>query len=63
MEKVLAVFNSFADADRATKADLWALTPVQRLNMLEALRRINYGRTGTPPGFQRIIEIADFKKD
>ena len=54
----LQVFTSFEDADRATREERWAMTPMQRLAILEQLRRDRYPN-GNPPGFERVLEVAE----
>jgi hypothetical protein len=54
----ITVFNSFAEADAATRAYWHSRTPVERVRHAEYLRQLNYGARATEP-FQRVFEIAD----
>ncbi|HXI61570.1 MAG TPA: hypothetical protein VNF70_02630 [Pyrinomonadaceae bacterium] len=53
----ITVFNSFAEADAASRAYWHSRTPDERVRHAEYLRRLNYGSRATEP-FQRVLEIV-----
>ena len=52
------IFDSFAEADAATRAYWHSRTPAERVRHAEYLRRLNYGLRATDP-FQRVFEIVE----
>jgi hypothetical protein len=53
----IKVFHSFAEAEADERAYWHSLTPLERLQHMELLRRINYGERATA-GFQRVFAVA-----
>jgi hypothetical protein len=58
VQKTLQTFSSFAEAEAAERADDKAMTPWQRLELLERLRSTHYPDGKTPPRIQRVLEIV-----
>lgn len=57
MEKEFAVYNSFADAERADRAYYHSLTPSERIDIL--LELISRGQNDeTANGLERVYRIA-----
>ena len=57
MEKVVAVFNSFAESDEADKKYYHSLTPEQRVDIL--LDLIQRGQPDeTPARFERVCRVV-----
>ena len=54
----LVSFASFEEADLADKKERWAMTPGERLLLLERLRQCCYPDGKTAPRLQRILEPA-----
>lgn len=54
-----ASFDSFLEADEADKRERWALSPIERLELLERLRRQMYPDGETAPRLQRVLEIVE----
>lgn len=58
MEKVLQVFNSFAEAEEADKKYYQSLTPVQRIEILLVLRSLIKRNDDEPRGrLKRVYRI------
>jgi len=57
-KKVVSVISSFEEADRQDKEYWLSRTPLERLQHMELLRRINYGPNATAR-LQRVLEIAE----
>jgi hypothetical protein len=53
-----SVLSSFEEADKQDKEYWLSRTPVERLQYMELLRRINYGSNATAR-LQRVLEIAE----
>ena len=53
-----SVVSSFEEADRNDKEYWLARTPLERLQHMELLRRINYGSNATAR-LQRVLEVAE----
>ena len=53
-----SVLSSFEEADKRDKEYWLARTPLERLQYMELLRRINYGSNATAR-LQRVLEIAE----
>jgi hypothetical protein len=53
-----SVVSSFEEADKQDKEYWLSRTPVERLQYMELLRRINYGSNATAR-LQRVLEIAE----
>ena len=60
VEKTLATFDSFEAADEATRRDNWAMTPEQRLEILEQLRQQIYSDAATSRRLQRVLESVEY---
>ncbi len=59
MEKSLQVFDSFEQADEATRRERWAMTPGQRFEILEQLRSYRYPDGKTAPRLLRVLEVVE----
>ncbi len=57
-EKGIQVFESFEDADHSERLERWALSPDERLEILERLRSLQYPDEKTAPRLRRVLEIA-----
>lgn len=57
-KKVISVISSFEEADRQDKEYWLSRTPLERLQHMELLRRINYGSNATAR-LQRVLEITE----
>jgi hypothetical protein len=55
---VFSVVSSFEEADREDKEYWLSRTPLERLQHMELLRRINYGSNATAR-LQRVLEITE----
>jgi len=55
---VFSVVSSFEEADKEDKEYWFSRTPLERLQHMELLRRINYGSNATAR-LQRVLEIAE----
>jgi len=55
---VFSIVSSFEEADRQDKEYWLSRTPLERLQYMELLRRINYGSNATAR-LQRVLEIAE----
>jgi len=53
-----SIVSSFEEADRQDKEYWLSRTPIERLQYMELLRRINYGTNATAR-LQRVLEIAE----
>ena len=53
-----SVASSFEEAEREDKEYWLSRTPLERLQHMELLRRINYGSNATAR-LQRVLEIAE----
>ena len=53
-----SVVSSFEEADQEDKEYWLSRTPLERLQHMELLRRINYG-TGATARLQRVLEITE----
>lgn len=63
MEKKIAIFKNFAEADKADRDYYHSLTPEERLSILEILRK-RYETThydGIQQGFRRVFKIVKQK--
>jgi len=56
------VVSSFEEADKQDKEYWLSRTPIERLQHMELLRRINYGADATAR-LQRVLEIAERGSD
>ena len=54
------VFDSFEDADQKQKEEWWAMTPYDRLVLLEQLRMQMYEDPENPPRLQRSFEVLQY---
>lgn len=54
--------SSFEEADKQDKEYWLSRTPLERLQHMELLRRINYGSNATAR-FQRVLEITERDDD
>lgn len=59
MEKTFQAFDSFDACEQADRAESRAMTPAQRLELLERLRRTHYPNGKTPPRIQRVLEVVE----
>ena len=59
MERIIQIFDSFAEADEAERKERWAMPPAQRLEILERLRSLQYPDGKTAPRLQRILEVVE----
>ena len=50
--------DSFAAADESDRANFWSLTPAQRWEIMETLRKRNYGDQATE-GLSRVLEFVE----
>ena len=57
---VLEAFDSFTDADAATRREYWMMTVAQRLMILEQLRMQAYPDGQTAPRLQRALESVAY---
>jgi len=55
---VFSVLSSFEEADKQDKEYWLSRTPLERLQRMELLRRINYGSNATAR-LQRVLEITE----
>jgi hypothetical protein len=55
---VFSVVSSFEEADQQDKEYWLSKTPLERLQHMELLRRINYGADATAR-LQRVLEVAE----
>ncbi|PIR26303.1 MAG: hypothetical protein COV43_02190 [Deltaproteobacteria bacterium CG11_big_fil_rev_8_21_14_0_20_42_23] len=59
MEKKFAIFKNFQDAEKANRENSFKLTPEERIELLEQLRKqyqeLHYG---TQQGFRRVFRIV-----
>jgi hypothetical protein len=53
-----SIVSSFEEADKQDKEYWRSRTPIERLQHMELLRRINYGSNATAR-LQRVLEIAE----
>ena len=60
LEKTIESFDSFEAADEATRRDNWAMTPEQRLEILEQLRQQIYPDAATSCRLQRVLESVEY---
>ncbi|GAB4361338.1 MAG: hypothetical protein OHK0021_05450 [Bryobacter sp.] len=54
----LEVVHSFAEAERCDREEMWALTPDERMAILEDLRRRWYGQFRSEPAFPGVLEVS-----
>jgi len=57
-KKVISILSSFEEADKQDEEYWRSRTPIERLQHMELLRRINYGYDSTAR-LQRVLEIAE----
>jgi hypothetical protein len=57
-KKVFSIVSSFEEADRQDEEYWRSRTPIERLQHMELLRRINYGYDSTAR-LQRVLEITE----
>ena len=63
MERVLQVFNSFAEAEEADRKYYKSLTPAQRIEILLVLRSLIKRNDDEPRGrLKRVIELLNALK-
>ena len=60
VKKTIETFDSFEAADEATRRDNWAMTPGQRLQILEQLRQQIYPDAATSDRLQRVLESVEY---
>ncbi len=60
VKKTIETFDSFEAADEATRRDNWAMTPEQRLQILEQLRQQIYSDAATSDRLQRVFESVEY---
>ena len=60
VKKKIETFDSFEAADEATRRDNWAMTPEQRLEILEQLRQQIYPDAATSRRLQRVFESVEY---
>jgi len=62
MDKVISVFNSFAESDEADKNYYRRLSPEERLQILLALNRrwLTNDNATTSQGFERVYRVIKF---
>ena len=60
VKKTIETFDSFEAADEATRRDNWAMTPGQRLQILEQLRQQIYPDAATSDRLQRVFESVEY---
>jgi hypothetical protein len=53
-------FDSFSDADDATRREYWMMTMEQRMTILEQLRMQAYPDGQTAPRLQRVLESVTY---
>lgn len=58
IEARLTWVDSFEDADRQDREYYWSLSPLQRWELMEELRRRNYGDEAIAAGLLRLLEVA-----
>ena len=56
----LETFDSFRDADEATRREYWSMTMEQRLEILEQLRMQAYPDGQTAPRLHRVLESVEW---
>ena len=61
-KKAVSIVSSFEEADRQDKEYWLSRTPLERLQHMELLRRINYGSNATAR-LQRVLEIVEKDED
>jgi hypothetical protein len=60
MEKArIVVVDSFEEADRQDRELFWSMTPLQRWEIMEELRRRNYGDEAVSSRLLRLLEVAE----
>ena len=50
--------DSFEEADREDREFYWSLSPTERWELMEELRRRNYGDEAIAAGLLRLLEVA-----
>lgn len=55
----LTTFSSFEEADAADRQERWAMTPQERLSMVELLRQYMYPNGKPTPRLQRVLETLE----
>ena len=56
----IQTFTTFEEADEAERRERWALSPEERLVILEKLRALKYPDGKTAPRLQRVFETTKF---
>ena len=54
----LEVLHSFKEAERRDLAEMWAMSPDERMVLIEELRRSWYGDAETEPTFPGVLEVS-----
>jgi len=54
----LEVLHSFKEAERRDLEEMWAMTPDERMQLIEELRRNWYGDTEAESAFPGILEVS-----
>lgn len=57
----IQTFSSFEEADEAERRERWAMTPLERLAIVEKLRSYQYPN-GIAPRLQRVLETVKRKR-
>ena len=58
MRHSMQVFNSFEEAELSERRERWAMSPDQRLEILEQLRSLKYPDGKTAPRLQKFFEVV-----
>ena len=63
MIKKIKVYNSFKQAELADRRERWSMTPIQRLQILESLRKLRYDKNASANRLQRLFEVVDIPEN
>ena len=54
----LEVLHSFEEAERKDREEMWAMSPDERMALIEVLRRSWYGDAETESAFPGVLEVS-----
>ena len=57
----LEVLQSFEEAERRDREEMWAMTPDERMALVEELRRSWYGDAEDEFAFPGVLEVSQLK--
>ena len=57
-DRKLEILPSFKEAERRDLEEMWAMSPDERMALIEELRRNWYGDTETESAFPGVLEVS-----